>query len=61
MSFLQPEMKSTENLGHTPTPIKVPFMGLFFIALRTSENQYIVAKKGEMILHIVLYEPLTPR
>lgn len=60
MSFLQPEMKSTENLGYTPKTVKVPFMRLFLVLRKPRKNQYVVAEKDYMILHIVPYELLTP-
>ena len=48
MSFLQPEMKSTENLGYTLKLKKVPFMGLFLLLWKLAKINILCLKMGEL-------------
>ena len=45
MSFLQPEMKSTENLGYTSKTVKVPFMGLFLLLWKSAKINILWLKR----------------
>ena len=47
MSFLQPEMKSTENLGYTSKTVKAPFMGLFLLLWRSAKINILWLKGGK--------------
>ena len=47
MSFLQPEMKSTENLGYTSKTVKVPFMGLFLLLWKSVKINILWLKRDK--------------